>query len=306
MENQEINSTTPNPEINQQSIAQPVPQPSAKTNKFLIPLLSVATFVLLGSTIFFAYYYFQPSDTDPVAQNTNQVLPDSSSQTPPPTEISSTNPASNPQVTTNNTTTPDANCSKTFSSQFLNLQFEYDSCAWNIEENLITPEAGVFSTITASHNSNHKVTIKANTIGMGGGYPGCASVEDVVLLDNDVVRFHMVENTGPWGDNNPRYYHYLNANTDYAIKGYEGEFGDNKFNEYFTILNPEAFPSSNMCWRGGGINPTAILEPKEGQTESYQTSKDITVHIEEELVSDQSFLSAADALVVSIFSSISN
>lgn len=85
MENQDINPgpTTPSPEINQQPMAEPVPQPSEKPNKLLIPLLSVIILALLGSTGFFAYHYFQQSNDFPA--NSNQPLQTNTPTTPPKT-----------------------------------------------------------------------------------------------------------------------------------------------------------------------------------------------------------------------------
>lgn len=181
------------------------------------------------------------------------------------------------------------------------MQFDYDDCSWDLEEKLIEPEAGIFSTITATHISNHKVEIQASTVGMGGGYPDCSLVEDVYLLDNNIVRLHLI-GAEKWKNSESKYYLYLSKNNDYAIKGYEGKFGNDKFDEYFTFLNKEMYQNSNMCWREGGMNIVAALEPKENQVEQYQINKDITIQINEEVISDQNFLFASDALAVEVFS----
>lgn len=141
-------------------------------------------------------------------------------------------------------------------------------------------------------------------MGMGGGYPNCSLVEDICIFDKNIARLHVIGNISWSKDESKKYYLYLTANNDYAIKGFDGEFGDNKFDEYFTFLNKEMYLNTNMCWREGGINTLAVLEPKKGETESYQKNKDITINIEEEIVSDQEFLTAADNLALSIFSSI--
>lgn len=146
------------------------------------------------------------------------------------------------------------------------------------------------------------MVVNANTLGMGGNYGGCYQVDDISLLDNGIVRIHLI--SSPLDGDSPKYYHYLNSKNDYAIKGYPGDFGDAKFKEYFTFLNPEAFPNTNMCWRASGINPVAVLQPKEGYTESYLINKDVTVSIEEENVADKEFLMSADALAVSVYSSL--
>jgi|GEM_PF-4807770 len=261
---------------------------SPKTNYLLIGGIILVCFVIFG---FGGYYLGKQSSVHQkkTGESQNQVSP------------SPIYNANNPTASENKIIQPGANCTTTFSSKYLKMSFKYDSCAWKLSENLITPEVGVYSTITAKHNSNHQVVISANTMGMGGGYPGCSEVNDITLLDNEIVRIHMVKD--PFGET-PKYYYYLNAKSDYAIKGYSGEYGDEKFNEYFTFLNPEAFPNTNMCWRGGGINPVPVLQPKAGETKSYQINKDITISIEEENISDKEFLKAADSLVVGIYSSL--
>jgi len=259
-----------------------------KANYLMIGGIVLVCFVLFG----FAGFYLgkQSSKLELIAnEKQNQVSPRSSLN------------VSNPEVNENKITQPIANCISTFSSKFIKLTFKYDSCAWKLNENLITPESGTYSIITAKHNSNYQVVINANTMGMGGGYPGCYQVSDVSLLDSNIVRVKMIKN--PMGESS-KYYHYLNAQNDYAIKGYSGKFGDDKFKEYFTFLNSEAFPDTNMCWRSSGINPVSIQQPIERQTESFQINKDITVSIEEENLQDKDFLKAADALAVSIYSSV--
>jgi len=272
--------------INQTAVVPDKP----KTNYLLIGGVVLACFVIFG----FGGYYLGTQSSVP--QQTANERQNQASPSPVSNII-------NPTVNENKITqSPIADCTSTFSSKYIKLAFKYNSCIWKMSENLITPEAGVYSTITANHNSNHQVVISANTNGMGGGYPGCSEVNDITLLDNDIVRIHMVKSP-PFGET-PKYYHYLNAKDDYAIKGYSGKYGDEKFNEYFTFLNSEAFPNTNMCWRGGGINPVAVLQPKAGETESYQINKDITVSIEEENISDKEFLKAADSLAVGIYSSL--
>lgn len=289
MENQTNIANQNNQQIDQNPVNQPVSSPEKpKTNWPLVGGIVLACFVVFG---FGGYYLGKQSSVS------QKETGESQSQASP-SPISNAN---NPTVSENKIIQPGVNCNTTFSSKYLKMSFNYDSCAWKLSENLITPEAEVYSTITAEHISNHQVVISANTMGMGGGYPRCSEVNDITFLDNDIVRVHIVKN--PFGET-PKYYHYLNAMNDYAIKGYSGKYGDEKFNEYFTFLNPEVFPNTNMCWRGGGINPVAVLQPKAGETESYQINKDITISIEEENISDKEFLKAADSLAVEIYSSL--
>ncbi len=267
----------------------PIKQKKSNTNSFLFGGVVLVCFVIVG---FGGYYMGKQSSIlqQSTTEQQNRVLP------------SSTPINTNPIVNENKITqSPTANCTSTFSSKHIKLAFKYDSCAWKISENLVTPEAGIYSTIMAQHSSNHEVIIKANTMGMGGGYPDCYQVSDISLLDNDMVRVQMIKSTQ---GESQKYYHYLNVKSDYAIKGYAGKFGDEKFKEYFTFLNPDAFPNTNMCWRSGGINPVLVQQPAVGQTESYQINKDVTVAIEEENISDEEFLKAADSLVVGIYSNI--
>ena len=277
-------------QVGQNPVKQPVIEPEKpKWNYMLIGAVILACFLIFG----FGGYYLCKQSSKPKltsSEQKNQVVPSPTSTVAIPTLTEESK-----------VTQPAVNCVSTFTSKLLKLVFKYDSCVWKLSENLVTPEAGVYSTITAKHNSNHQVIINANTMGMGGGYPGCSQVGDISLLDGDIVRVQMVKN--PMGDSH-KYFYYLNAKNDYAIKGYSGKFGDEKFKEYFTFLNPDAFPNTNMCWRSDGINPVGVQQAKEGQTESYQINKDITVSIEEENISNTEFLKAADSLAVSVYSSL--
>lgn len=277
-------------QIGQNPVNQPTIKPEKpKTNYLMIGVIVLACFVTFG---FGGFYLGGQSSKLQLTTNEKQ------NQISPSPSLS----VSNPEVNENKITQPVANCTSTYSSKYLKLNFKYDSCAWKLNEGLITPEGGIYSIITATHNSSHRVVVKAKTMGVGGHNPDCYQVGDVSLLGNDIVRIHLI--SSPLGGDSPKYYHYLNSKNDYAIKGYPGEFGDEKFKEYFTFLNPKAFPNTNMCWRGGGINPVAVLQPKEGYTESYQINKDITISIEEENVMDKEFLMSADALAVSIYSGL--
>lgn len=289
MQNQ-INMGDQNTQQNgQNTINQPtLESEKPKGNYMLIGVVILICFLVFG----FGGYYLGKQSSEPkliTDEQNKQVIP------------SPTSTITIPLTEESKVTQPAANCVATFTSKLLKLVFKYDSCVWKLSENLITPEAGVYSTITAKHSSNHQVIIKANTMGMGGGYPGCYQVSGISLLDGDMVRVQMVKN--PMGDSS-KYFYYLNAKNDYAIKGYSGKFGDEKFKEYFTFLNPDAFPNTNMCWRGDGINPVEIQQPKEGQKETYQINKDIIVSIEEENISDTEFLKAADSLAVSVYSGL--
>lgn len=280
---------------NTQQIGQtPMSQPTVTPEKPKIRFLLIGGMVFICFIVFgFGGYYLGKQSSIPreeIVEARNQA---------PLNSIPATN---NPRISENKITQPVDGCTTSFSSKYLKMSFKYDSCVWKLSEKLITPEAGVYSTITAKHNPNHQIVINANTVGMGGGYPVCGDVNDIILLDNDIVRIHMGKNLP---GESPKYYHYLNSKNDYAIKGYSGKHGDEEFNEYFTFLSPEAFPNTNMCWRADGINPVVVLQPKAGETESYKVNKDITVSIEEENVSDKEFLKAADSLAVSVYLGIS-
>jgi hypothetical protein len=162
---------------------------------------------------------------------------------------------------------------------------------WNVNEQLGDSNAGntYYSIIIASNNkTSNRLLIKAENIGMGGGYPVCEKISNIVLLEGNIVHFKTPNNT----------YLYLNEKNDYAIKGNTGIFGETKFNEYFTFLNPEAFPNANMCWRTTGINPVKLLSPNTND----EKSKDITLSVED-TVSDDIFFKEADSLAVSVYSS---
>jgi len=265
-------------------------QPQAQT-----PTLSstnrvkVLSFILLGLVVVAGSVFVgiqigktQTPNTEPViVQPTTSPTQTLINPTILPTPVSTTNP-----------TTENINCSTTFSSKYLDLNFKYDNCIWKITEQMSNVNSGTtyYSIITALNNkTSNKVLIKAESIGMGGGYPGCAKVNNITLLEGNVVRFKKQNNT----------YLYLNEKNDFAIKGNVGNFGDTKFNEYFTFLNPEAFPDTNICWRTTGINPVKLLSPN-GNEEKW---KDITLSVED-TVSDDIFFQEADSLAVSFYSSL--
>jgi len=114
-------------------------------------------------------------------------------------------------------------------------------------------------------------------------------VNGVISLAENVVRLQTPDNT----------YLYLNDKNDYAIKGDSGKNGDVKFKEYFTFLNPESFPNTNMCWRTVGVNPVKLLASNTNE----EKSKDLTISVEE-TISSEAFFNDADLLATSIYSSL--
>ncbi len=182
------------------------------------------------------------------------------------------------------------NCLSTFSSKILNLSFAYDSCTWKLKESL-SNDSGVYSSISATDLYGHTLLISANIVGMGGNYPGCYKVDSVSLLENGIVRVVYPENNR---------FLYLTKANDYAIKGYDGDFGDVKFNNYFKALNSDMYPNANICWRHGGINTVNLLNAKE----NVENSKDIIISAENYKLYYDEFLKMADSLTLSIYSEI--
>lgn len=171
------------------------------------------------------------------------------------------------QITPTETNGELKNCNATFASNGLNLNFDYDNCVWTITEELFEPEQGVFSTITALHmESGNTITIKANSVGMGGGYPSCINSGNIQRLNSAALRIKI-------SDNND--YIYLTSNNNYGIKGEEGDNGDVKYQEYINVIPSVETNGSNICYRTGGINMVEVKAPKEN-TNKY---RDLTVEI---------------------------
>lgn len=265
----------------QSAPVQPAPTPQISEKRNIKPLIIVATFVFLvmtGALVYLGYQNYQ------LQQQIKQLRVTTAS------EAETKSGPTGARVEKSTIVPLNPNCASTFTSKILQLSFEYDECVWRLEENL-SEEAGIYSVITATNKNSHKLLIKAEAIGMGGNYPGCYKVNDVSIFENNIVRVQLSDNNN---------YYYLNEKNDYAIKNYSGEFGDKKFNEYFTFLNPNAFPDTNMCWRNSGINPVRTLGPKEG----FEANKDITISIENPIPLNDEFLQAADSLAVSVYSEI--
>lgn len=266
-----------------QSPPQTPPFVPSSTNWSKILLFVILGLVIVAGSIFIGIQIGINQKTDSLSiskQSSTTSLP-----------LPSNTPSEKP-VVSNVPTSENTNCIATFTSKYLDLHFKYDNCAWKINEQLSNSNSGntYYSIITASNSKTlNNLLIKAENIGMGGGYPGCEKVSDIVLLEGNIVRFKTPNNT----------YLYLNEKNDYAIKGNTGKFGDTKFNEYFTFLNPEAFPNTNMCWRTTGINPVKLLNPNAND----EKSKDITLSVKE-TISDNVFFIAADSLAVSVYSSL--
>lgn len=266
---QNIQNPTPNvlPENNSQT-------PKSRTNYILIGLVFILI-LLLGVVLSF-FLGRQSAET----QKTDSTAPTAQD---------------NKDQNTDESSTVD-DCKANFESKNLKLSFEYNDCEWKINEELITPEQGVYSTITATHTSGKELLVSSITIGMGGGYPSCINSSDIDFVNEEIVRISSTENGS-------RYY-YLNPNTDFGVKGYPGEYGDEKFTSYFTFLNPAEFPNANVCWRGSGTNPVEIVNPKPGQEGTFLSKKDINITIEEGIISNSDFMTAADTLAVEIYSKL--
>ena len=254
------------------------PVPIKQNNKLLITIAGLVFLLMAGGLVYLVYQNYQ------LQQELKQLKITIASKIE-----SKPTPAGVP-VEKNTITKINPNCESTFASKILQLNFGYDKCVWNLEEHL-SGEPGVYSVVTATDKNSRKVLIKANSIGMGGNYPGCYKVKAVSLLENNIVRVQLSDNNS---------YYYLTEKNDYAVKDYSGEFGDKKFNEYFTFLNPEAFPDTNMCWRTTGVNPVKVLVPKGGD----EANKDITISIADSVSPNEEFLQDTDNLSVSIYSGI--
>lgn len=199
-----------------------------------------------------------------------------------------------PEVENTTLGTISPNCLESFNSQYLKLSFQYDKCAWSLEE-VLNPDAGIYSMITATaNNKSGFVYIRAGNIGMGGYYPGCELVSKVSLLDNGITRIQMAKDLS---------YTYLTTKNDVGIKDYNAkDIGNEKFENYFTFLNPNAFPNTNMCWRSGGINTVAKADSKP-EEQSYERLKeiDVALNVSNSSPNLESFLRSADNLAESIY-----
>lgn len=106
MENPEQNQTQPSAaqtsEINTANNPEPKIPVSNNTNGWLVPTLVVIILLLLGSTSFFAYQYFQPKTDNPVSitQITNEQTPELT-PTPSPEKIDQNNEISDWQTYSN-------------------------------------------------------------------------------------------------------------------------------------------------------------------------------------------------------------
>lgn len=189
-------------------------------------------------------------------------------------------------------TEPEPVCTKQFSSQYVDLSFEYDSCTWEMSEQILVPEQGIYSQITATNKSGEKLTIDGNTLGMGGGYPYCYLATDITQVTDSFARVLIDEN-----------YIYLNEANEYGIKGATGVHGDSKYQWYFTFLNAEAFPDTNVCLTGSGTSVVAILNPSADRTEVWQKKVDVIVSIPTGNYSS-GFLTSADKIALAVYSSI--
>lgn len=290
MENQPIppSSVTPNPQpvpnVEPVAAVPASPAPPVQPESVVAPRRKSSLFLylvifLISAVVFGTIGYF-------LGQLNRQVA-----ETPMLTNDANTESSESDSTAASNQA---ALCTTTYSSQFLKLSFPYDSCEWEIREELVQPEDGVFSRMWARNKtSGQEITIKAETMGMGGGYPGCFPTQNALVLRNDLIRFQL---------QSTNFYHYLTPKNDYALKGQSGPFGDEKFQEYVALLNPDPTENVNLCWRGSGMNPVEMREPMIG-AESWQNNKDIVATIEDPTVSME-FLQAADGFMLSLFGSL--
>jgi hypothetical protein len=264
-----------------QSVPQtPVP-PSPKW--FIILLFASIELIIVAGSLFIGIQIGKKQKVDSQTTSTPQPL-------------ASTTTADNPKVS-NIQSKENTNCSTNFSSKYLNLNFKYDNCYWDINEILgNSGSGGTPYTLTASNSKTENILlITGENSGMGGGYPECEKVNDITLLNGNIVRFKKENNT----------LLYLNEKNEFAIKGYAGKFGDAKFKEYFTLLNPEAYPDANMCWRSGGINLVSLINPPEVRNELIDggNSYELTITINKSVPND-AFIQETDTFAVAIFSNL--
>jgi len=259
-----------------------------------LPVALAVAFLICAIVFGFGGYYLGNQSSAP-----QPIVNESQDQTSPSPVANN----SNTIVSEGEVHQQPSNCNSTFSSKYLKLAFKFDGCIWKLDESLLTSQEEVYSIIYATHSSGQQLVINASSMGASGNYPGCYEVDDITMLDNDVVRVQMIND--PIGNGaSPKFIYYLNSKNDYAIKSYSGKYGDVKFKEYFTFLNPDSYPTANMCWRSVGINPISIQKPTEEQTKSQENYKDITILIEKENVSNEDFIKAADMLAVDVYSSL--
>lgn len=232
----------------------------------LLSTVAVTTIVSVGVTLAIVGKPAQPQQTE---QPTQTQQPEQSEEVPTETE-----PV----------------CTKQFSSQYIDLSFEYDSCTWEIAEQKIVPEQGTYNQITATNKLGEKLTISGKSLGMGGGYPWCDKTDDVTLLENELARVLLKDK-----------YIYLSKENGYGVKGETGIHGDEKFLSFFTFLAPDEFPDSNICFSGEGIRYLDILNPSADRTESWKRRVALNISIPTGNYS-AAFLSAADELSLAVYS----
>lgn len=197
----------------------------------------------------------------------------------------------------NDVVQPTTSCMATFTSKYLKLSFDYNSCEWNLHETKKIPEQGVYSEIVATHKSNYRLIVQAESLGMGGGYGVCIFAKDIKFLDNELIR---VEDIRP----SRRYYFYLNSMNEYGIKGNSGKHGEETF-KYNLTVPAYSYEDVNICWRTHLVNAIPILQQKETSKGFFsELHREISVFIDEENLDNEDFLNSADVLAISIFSSV--
>ncbi len=185
-------------------------------------------------------------------------------------------------------------CNKTFTSSYLDLSFDYDSCNWEASEELTTPGA-IYNVVTMEYKDGSKVILEGYELGMGGGYSDCVNVREFKFLTDDIARAQLSESSN---------FVYWNAKNQFAFKGYNGsEHGDSDFNAFFEYLSEDYYADTNACYVGSGSNKVELLNPSENLTEVWQRSKDLVITMEARDPSDK-FLEASDNLVLSVFEAI--
>lgn len=279
------------------------PKPSPLSILFLpIAIISiivvVAIFGYLGFVLGNSTLVGLPESTDPklsletaeeIAQPTNmpKISP---SPTPSPTPSTTPTPSATPRPAD---VQPISECLSAFTSRHLKLSFTFNSCLWEIFEDLVIPNQGIYSKIWAKHiKSGLLLQADANNIGMGGGYPGCTSSDDIKLLDNNMARVRIKNSS----------YYYLTSSNKFGIRYGLGDNGDIQFQKIAEILELGENPMENICWISSGMNliDKSIATP---EREYYENQVDFHLSIEEP-TTDTEFLSDSDELAQTVMSAV--
>lgn len=188
-------------------------------------------------------------------------------------------------------------CTDTFRSERVELAFEYDKCAWSLEEKLDYYKEGD-SVILALHETGSTLAISSSPVGMGGGYLKCLPGSEPTYLSNGIVRLSVA---------GMEVVLYLNQRSNYGIKDQPGANGDEKFNSLIEDYDENAYSVSDglentVCWQ----ESMNLVNIKEANNDDFTSLRELLIYVSyPDLVNDDpAFFADADDLAVTIFSTL--